>query len=166
MNNELISVIVPVYKVENYLRECLDSIINQTYKNLEIILVDDGSPDKSGEICDEYALKDSRITVYHTENKGQAHARNYGLDRCRGDYITFIDSDDIVKNSYVEKLFALLKYYDSDMSACSVERFSNLHEGGGGNRKQNILFAASRNYTRTPLSIGQDYWHWRPLQAL
>ena len=134
MNNELVSVIVPVYKVENYLRDCLDSIINQTYTNLEIILVDDGSPDKSGEICEEYARKDSRITVYHTENKGQAHARNYGLDRCRGDYITFIDSDDIAKINYVEKLFSLLKDYDSDMSACSVVKFSNLHEGGGGGK--------------------------------
>ena len=131
-NSDLVSVIVPVYKVENYLRDCLDSIVNQTYKNLEIILVDDGSPDKSGAICEEYARKDPRITVYHTENKGQAHARNFALDRCRGDYITFIDSDDIARNNYVERLFTLMNDYNADMSAFSAVSFSNLHEGGGG----------------------------------
>ena len=131
-NNNLVSVIVPVYKVENYLRDCLDSIVNQTYKNLEIILVDDGSPDQSGAICEEYARKDPLITVYHTENKGQAHARNFALDRCRGDYVTFIDSDDIAKNNYVERLYTLMNEYNADMSAFAAEKFSNLHEEGGG----------------------------------
>lgn len=80
--NGLISVIVPVYNVEKYIRQCLDSIINQTYKNLEIILVDDGSTDNSGQICDEYAVKDNRIKVIHKENGGQSSARNTGLDVC------------------------------------------------------------------------------------
>ncbi|HJA50079.1 MAG TPA: glycosyltransferase, partial [Candidatus Fusicatenibacter intestinipullorum] len=89
-----ISVIIPVYNVEKYLKRCLDSVINQTYKNLEIILIDDGSTDNSGKICDEYAQKDERIIVIHKENGGVSSARNKGLDICIGDYISFIDSDD------------------------------------------------------------------------
>lgn len=91
---ETISVIVPVYNVEQYLRKCLDSIINQTYAHLEIILVDDGSTDSSGAICDEYAARDARIRVYHKPNGGLSSARNYGLDRMSGDYIAYVDSDD------------------------------------------------------------------------
>ena len=98
VNNEtttpLISVIVPVYRAEPYLRRCLDSIVSQTYRNLEIILVDDGSPDRSGAICDEYAARDSRIIVIHQENKGVSEARNIALDMAKGDYFQFSDSDD------------------------------------------------------------------------
>ena len=90
----MISVIIPVYNVEKYLRECLDSVTGQTYQDLEIILVDDGSKDESGTICDEYAAKDSRITVIHKENGGQSDARNCGLDNAHGEYIYFMDSDD------------------------------------------------------------------------
>lgn len=90
----LISVIVPVYKVEAYLRKCVDSIVNQTYKNLEIILVDDGSPDSCGSICDKFATKDPRIRVLHKENDGLSSARNAGLDIAQGEYIGFVDSDD------------------------------------------------------------------------
>lgn len=93
----LISVIVPVYKVEPYLRRCLDSIVNQTYRNLEIILVDDGSPDRCGAICDEYAAKDKRIIVIHQENKGLSEARNAGLDIATGEYVQFVDSDDWIE---------------------------------------------------------------------
>ena len=101
---DLISIIVPVYKVEKYLRRCVDSIINQTYKNLEIILVDDGSPDNCPAICDEYAKKDNRIKVIHKENGGVSSARNEGLKNATGDFICFVDSDDYVDNNYVEKL--------------------------------------------------------------
>ena len=97
-----ISVIIPVYNVEKYLKRCLDSIINQTYKNLEIILIDDGSTDKSGKICDEYAQKDKRIIVIHKENGGVSSARNKGLDICIGDYISFIDSDDWIEEDFFE----------------------------------------------------------------
>ena len=90
----LISIIIPVYKVEPYLERCLDSVVGQTYRNLEIILVDDGSPDRSGEICDEYAAHDGRIIVIHQENQGVSAARNAGLDIAKGDYILFVDSDD------------------------------------------------------------------------
>ena len=98
----LISVIVPVYKVEPYLRECLDSIVNQSYRNLEIILIDDGSPDRSGEICDEYAANDKRIVVIHQENKGVSEARNAALDIARGDYFQFVDSDDRIEKNTCE----------------------------------------------------------------
>ncbi len=90
----MISVIVPVYKVEPYLTRCLDSIVSQTYKDLEILLIDDGSPDRCGEICDAYAEKDPRIKVFHTENRGLAAARNLGIDNSHGEYLIFIDSDD------------------------------------------------------------------------
>lgn len=102
--NLLISVIVPVYKVENYLHRCVDSILAQTYTNLEIILVDDGSPDRCGEICDEYAAKDSRIRVIHQENGGLSAARNAGLDLCTGEYIVFVDSDDYLDPALMETL--------------------------------------------------------------
>ena len=99
---DLISVIVPVYNVEKYLRKCVDSIVAQTYTNLEIILVDDGSPDNCGKICDEYAEKDSRIKVIHQKNGGLSAARNAGLDIATGDYIGFVDSDDYIDKNYFE----------------------------------------------------------------
>lgn len=123
--NELISVIVPVYKVEEYLRRCIDSIINQTYRNLEIILVDDGSPDNCGKICDEYALLDKRIKVIHKENGGQSEARNYGLKIAKGKYFGFIDSDDYIKEDMYENLYNLLIKYDADISMCNIVKKSN-----------------------------------------
>lgn len=100
----MISIIVPVYKVENVIRRCLDSIVAQTYRNFEAIIVDDGSPDKCGEICDEYALKDSRFKVFHKKNGGLPSARNYGLDRLdeSSEYVCFLDSDDYVENTWLE----------------------------------------------------------------
>ena len=115
---ELVSVIVPIYKVEKYMHRCVDSIINQTYKKIEIILVDDGSPDSCGKICDEYAEKDNRIKVIHKENGGLSDARNAGIDIAKGNYLTFIDSDDYVTEDYVEFLLNLLKESDADMSVC------------------------------------------------
>ena len=93
---QIISVIVPIYKVESYLKKCVDSIINQTMTDLEIILVDDGSPDNCGKICDAYAEQDARIRVIHKENGGVSSARNAGLDICTGDYIGFVDGDDYI----------------------------------------------------------------------
>lgn len=109
MTKPLISVIVPCYNVEEYLPECIESILVQTYRNLEIFLVDDGSLDRSGEICDEYAAKDSRIKVIHKENGGLSDARNVALDVMKGEYVTFIDSDDYVAEDYVEYLYKLIK---------------------------------------------------------
>lgn len=117
--NPVISVIVPVYNVEKYIEKCVDSIIIQTYKNLEIILVDDGSPDKCPEICDNYAKKDSRIKVIHKVNGGLSDARNAGLDIASGKYVTFIDSDDYISFDYIEKLYCALVDNGADMSLCS-----------------------------------------------
>lgn len=115
-----VSIIVPVYNVEKYIRKCLDSIINQTLEDIEIILVDDGSKDASGSICDEYALQDNRISVIHKENGGLSDARNTGVKRATSDYILFIDSDDYIKENMVECLYKLLVDYQVDMSACGV----------------------------------------------
>ena len=92
-----VSIIVPVYNVEKYLPKCIESILNQTYTNLEVILIDDGSTDSSGKICDEYARRDGRIKVIHKENGGNSSARNAGLDCCTGDFLAFVDSDDIIE---------------------------------------------------------------------
>ena len=103
--DEKISIISPVYNVEDYLKDCVESILNQTYKNIELILIDDGSTDNSGKICDEYASKDNRVKIVHKKNGGLSSARNAGLDIATGDYIFFVDSDDFLyKNSVIEKI--------------------------------------------------------------
>ncbi len=120
--DKLVSVIIPVYKVEKYLDECVLSVVNQTHKNLEIILVDDGSPDNCPELCDKWAASDSRITVIHKENGGLSSARNAGLDRARGDYIVFLDSDDFVSLQFYEKALSVLEKDNSDLCACAFRR--------------------------------------------
>ena len=125
---EKITVIVPVYNVENYLEKCLDSLINQTYKNLEIIVINDGSTDNSGEICQEYAQKDNRIVYIEKENGGQAEARNIGLDRMTGSYVTFVDSDDWVEVDYVETLYKKITEYQADIAVGNYYSF-NQSEG-------------------------------------
>ncbi len=112
----LISVIVPIYKVESYLRTCIESICTQTYTNLEIILVDDGSPDKCPQICDEYAQKDKRIKVIHKNNGGLACARNTGLDITQGEYICFVDGDDFINSKNIQALFQLSMKYDAGIA--------------------------------------------------
>ena len=104
----LISVIVPIYKVEKYLDKCVESIINQTYSKIEIILVDDGSPDRCGQMCDEYAIKDNRIKVIHKKNGGLSDARNVAIDIAAGEWITFVDSDDYITDDYIETLYNLV----------------------------------------------------------
>lgn len=116
-----ISVIVPIYKVEDYLHRCIDSIINQTYTNLEIILVDDGSPDNCPMICDEYAEKDSRIRVVHKKNGGLSDARNAGLDIATGEYIMFIDSDDFVDIEMMESMMKNMIDNNVDMVVCNIK---------------------------------------------
>lgn len=116
--SELISVIVPIYNVEKYLKRCIDSIINQTYKNLEIILVDDGSPDDCAYICDQYLKVDDRIKVIHKENGGLSDARNIGIQHSNGEYISFIDSDDFISPNFIETLFTICKETESDIAQC------------------------------------------------
>lgn len=124
-NNDLITIIVPVYQVNQFLSQCLDSLVNQTYKNLEIILIDDGSDDGSELICDKYAQKDSRIKVIHQSNKGLSEARNTGLEAAQGDYIAFVDSDDIVSTKYIESLYTLIIEHNADISICSYIKSQN-----------------------------------------
>ena len=119
-NADLISVIIPVYNGEKFLRDCLDSVLNQTYKNLQIILVDDGSTDSSGQICDEYAARDSRIQVMHCENAGQAEARNRGIKAATGEWIGFVDDDDIIEPDMYSVLIQNAKTNNVLISGCST----------------------------------------------
>lgn len=132
-DNGLISVIVPVYNVERYLKKCINSILDQTYENIEVVLVDDGSTDKSGVICDEYAAKDLRVTVIHKENGGLSSARNAGLKVAAGDLIGFVDADDYIEDTMYEKLKENMDKYGSDISVCQIYRsykyFTDLEDG-------------------------------------
>ena len=119
---ELISVIVPVYNVESYVAECIESIQNQTYMNLEIILVNDGSTDASGDICDKYAAYDERIQVIHKENAGVSAARNTGIESANGDYIGFVDSDDYIAPTMYEDMLKLMAEHDLDIIECTAFR--------------------------------------------
>lgn len=119
MDNKKISIIVPIYNVEEFLNRCIESLVNQTYKNLEIILVDDESPDNSPAICDKWAAADSRIVVIHKKNEGVAVARNTGLSQATGDYIGFVDGDDYCFKTMYEHLMHNAAEYDADISMCS-----------------------------------------------
>lgn len=121
-NEPLVSVIVPCYKVEQYLPNCVESILNQTYNNWEIILVDDGSPDNCGEICDRYALKDCRIKVVHKTNGGLSSARNAGMKIMQGEYVTFLDSDDFLHRDAIQTLVRYAKQYGAQIVQCSFTR--------------------------------------------
>ena len=118
IHEPLVSIIIPVYNVEPYLEEALDSVIHQTYKKLEILIVDDGSTDRSGVICDEYASREERISVIHQENRGLSAARNAGLDRMTGDVCAFLDSDDAYEDTFVEKMLAVMLREDVDVVVC------------------------------------------------
>lgn len=132
MDDYKVTVVVPVYNVENYLNRCINSIINQTLKEIEIILVDDGSTDKSGEICDEYLKKDNRIKVIHQKNLGLSAARNSGIKIAKSDYICFIDSDDYIETDMLAYLYKKALEYKSDIACCG---FSNIYENG---RKEKV----------------------------
>lgn len=121
-----ISIVVPVYKAEKYLPRCVESLLSQTYRELEIILVDDGSPDNCPEICDGYAEKDGRVKVIHKENGGVSSARNAGLEAASGDYITFVDSDDYIDGQMYEKMLSVAEEYSCDVVMCDcVKEFSD-----------------------------------------
>jgi len=118
MEKDLISIIVPVYNNEKFLTRCINSILIQTYKKFELLIIDDGSTDKSGEMCDKYALIDKRIRVYHIKKSGVSSARNYGLDKIKGKYVCFIDSDDYVDKDYLKILYTNIIKSNSDISIC------------------------------------------------
>lgn len=119
----LVSVIVPVYNVKDYLKDCLNSIVLQSYSHMEILLIDDGSTDGSGDICDEYAKKDSRIKVFHQKNLGLSAARNVGLNHMNGEYLTFVDSDDTISKFFLELLLKEILMYQVDMVVCDYLRY-------------------------------------------
>lgn len=131
-----VSVIVPVYQVEQYLRQCLDSILKQTFQDMEIILVDDGSKDNSGKICDEYALKDNRVKVIHQVNKGLSDARNTGMNQMSGKYFMFVDSDDYISELMVEKLYEKAEETGADIVCCNFEYFWKNNEKASYSTKQ------------------------------
>ena len=118
-NNPKITVIIPVYNVEDYIEECIESVINQTYTNLEIILVDDGSTDKSGYICNKFQDRDERIKVIHKLNGGLSDARNAGLKKATGEYVQFIDGDDYIDSDMIETLYNTIEKYDADIAICN-----------------------------------------------
>ena len=121
--NELISIVIPVYKVEAYLSACVESVLAQTYQNFEVILVDDGSPDNCPAMCDAWAEKDSRIRVIHKENGGLSSARNAGIDAAKGDYLAFLDSDDLWTPVFLERLHTALTESNADLAVCQFQRF-------------------------------------------
>ena len=118
LGDKMVSIIVPVYKVEEYLPRCIESLINQTYKDIEIILVDDGSPDNCPKFCDEYAKKDERIKVIHKQNGGLSSARNAGIEHAKGEFISFVDSDDWVDSKFINCLYESIVSNDADFSSC------------------------------------------------
>ena len=143
MEKELISVIVPVYNVENYLSKCVNSILNQTYKNFELILVDDGSPDACPKICDDFEKQDDRVVVVHKVNGGLSSARNAGLDICKGEYIAFVDSDDYIEKDYLDKLYKAIKENNADLSICGFKYVDD----NGNQLSNNYKALASKVYS-------------------
>lgn len=120
MDNK-VSIIIPVFNIDEYLMRCLESVLNQSYTNLEIILIDDGSTDQSGEICNEYAAKDKRVLVVHKENEGVSIARNIGLDMASGDFIGFVDGDDMIERDMIQKLVQNSLMHNADISICQMD---------------------------------------------
>lgn len=136
---DLISVIIPVYNVQKYLDRCIHSVLGQSYTKLDIILVDDGSSDGSGSVCDKYQETDGRIRVIHKQNGGLGDARNVGIDAAKADYLIFLDSDDFVDREYVSFLYALLRDNDADISICRYRRFCDLKEIKEAQRDQKTV---------------------------
>ena len=153
----LISVIVPIYKVEEYLDCCIESIVNQTYLNLEIILIDDGSPDNCPEICDHWAKLDNRIEVIHKENGGLSDARNTGLRKAKGEFICFVDSDDWIEKPYIEYLYDLIIKNDADLSACDVSFVSNSDSVKPKEYKNSVSFVCDTEEALSQLIKGKGF---------
>lgn len=137
-----VSIIVPVYNVAQYLRQCLDTLTAQTYPALEIILINDGSTDQSGAICDEYALKDSRIRVIHQENAGAANAKNAGLDHAAGDYIAFMDSDDFAEPNWIERLVTAAQQHEADVVECDFDKVYRSRSEVVNQYQENAIYTA------------------------
>ncbi len=154
--SQKISVIIPVYNVEKYLDKCVQSVINQTYKSLEIILVDDGSTDKSGVLCDEYAKKDERIKVIHKSNGGLSSARNKGLDIASGEYIFFLDSDDFLSLTALEKMVKFFEPHKVEIVACLDKRFTC--ENVTGEKKGEELYFTQEEMLKGTFKQNENYF--------
>lgn len=154
MNNAKVSVIIPVYKVEKFIRKCVDSVLNQTYANLEVILVDDGSPDNCPLICDDYAKRDTRVRVFHKTNEGQSSARNLALDNMTGDFVSFVDSDDYIEPNMICAMLQKVESENGDVAICLEKRdneenfkgdiYKNILEDKIGSQVWRYLFKASQ----------------------
>ncbi|OUQ07667.1 hypothetical protein B5E92_06690 [Erysipelatoclostridium sp. An15] len=160
---ELVSIIVPVYNVEKYLSECIESLINQTYKEIEIILIDDGSTDFSGKICDDYSKKDQRIKVIHKNNEGLSQTRNMGIEIAIGNYICFVDSDDIVSPRYCEILYNLLNDTNYDFSVCNTYRFIDGEKIELLNNKNLTTVISNRDYFSNQINKKTEFGVWNKL---
>ncbi len=160
-----LSIIVPVYKVEVYLENCINSILNQSYADFELILIDDGSPDQCGAICDLYAQTDERIKVIHKENGGASSARNAGIDIAQGLYIGFVDGDDYIEKNMYELLLNNLKSYDADISECKLLRVNDFTTKANQKSEQIKVFnnievlhnLYNENYTNTVVIVNKIY---------
>lgn len=160
-HNPLISVILPVYNTEKYVARCIESLIQQTCSDFEVLIVDDGSTDSSPEICDSYARADSRIRVYHIENSGVSGARNYALERVEGDFISFMDSDDMVSPHYLEYLYKALVEHNASIATCHSVHFSDDEEIGTIDLTNNYTLIRSKDY-----SFREPYRHYAVWGAL
>lgn len=154
MFNDLISIIIPVYNVREFLSECLDSALNQTYNNIEIIIIDDGSNDGSDIICDEYARKSPLINVVHKENGGLSDARNCGLELCKGEFVTFIDSDDKIDETYIEELHRLISINNVLVASISYEKIDSNNIIIPDKKKNGINYNISMIYNRDEIIKG------------
>lgn len=152
-----ISIIVPIYNAEKYLNECIESIVNQTYKNIEIILINDGSFDNSSKICDKWQKKDERIIVLNKENEGVAKTIAKGIQICTGDYITFSDSDDYVSNNFIEKMFDAVNISEADIAVCNYIKKTETKEEKSNEIKGNMLFISGDNIS----NCAQLYMGWQ-----
>lgn len=155
----LVSIIVPVYNSEKYLRQCIESIISQTYKNIEIILIDDGSTDKSGKICEEYGSKDKRIKVIHTENNGPSTARNKGIENSKGEFMFFVDADDFIENKAISLLIENYNQYKADIIVGDFKRIEDDNISGSGHDR---FFSGSRLLTKQDIIDYTRYYLKKP----
>lgn len=152
-----ISIIIPVYKVEKYIHRCIDSVLGQTYSNIEVILVDDGSPDLCGRICDEYAKKDNRVVVIHKENAGLSGARNSGLNVATGDYIGFVDSDDYISRDMYGRLMYSVESSGKDIGICNFARVFSDHEETAFEFEEERMFSQDEMYEAISREVN---WQW------
>ena len=142
MNEKKISVIVPIFNGEKYLRRCIESILKQTYKNIELILINDGSEDKSLAICEEYKKNDKRIIIINKENEGVSIARNIGIEKATGELISFVDADDYLEITFLQELFDMMKKYNTEYITCGYNRVYDNHIEQVNNDLKEILMTA------------------------